>query len=89
MGLGWIVLERVKPWRAVAMGHVYQGVEGVTDGKDSSREELRALAWPMYHLWHVRTGAHLADVNPLREWERIRLNNMILIGLRGPEDPGE
>ena len=38
VGLGWIVVERVKPWQTVAMGYVYQGSEEMTDGKDSSRE---------------------------------------------------
>ena len=26
----------------------------------------------MYHVWHVRMGTHLDDVNPLRESERCR-----------------
>ena len=62
VGLGWMILERAWPHGVVAMGHVYQSAEEAQDGKDSSREELKALTWA-----HRRPQAQLKTATGQRD----------------------
>ena len=89
VGLGWMILERVKPHEVVAMGYVYQSPEEASDGKDSSREELRALAWAHWHLWQIRLMREVEDVRPLSQIERRKLQAKVLVALKGPVAPEE
>ena len=70
VGLGWMVLERAWPHEVVAMGHVYQSADEAQDGKDSSREELRALTWAHWHMRQIRLGRKVEHVRPLPQYER-------------------
>ena len=71
------------------MGYVYQSPEEASDGKDSSREKLRALAWAHWHLWQIRLKREVEDVRALPQKERRKLQEKILGALKGPVVPGE
>ena len=83
VGLGWMVLERAWPHEVVAMGHVYHGTEEAQDGKDSSREELRALSWAHWHMRQIRIGNKVDDIKPLSAKERKKLQAKMLVALQG------
>ena len=87
VGLGWMILERAWPHGVVAMGHVYQSAEEAQDGKDSSREELKALTWAHWHMRQIRMGNRVEDLKPLPPTERKKLQTKILVALQGSAIP--
>ena len=82
------MLERAWPHEVVAMGHVYQSAAEAQDGKDSSREELRALTWAHWHMRQIRLGSKVENLRPLPPCERKKLQTKILVALQGPANPG-
>ena len=80
-------MERAWPHGVVAMGHVYQSAEEAQDGKDSSREELKALTWAHWHMRQIRMGNRVEDLKPLTPNERKKLQTKILVALQGSVIP--
>ena len=70
------------------MGHVYQSAEEAQDGKDSSREELKALTWAHWHMRQIRIGNRVEDLKPLPPSERKKLQTKILVALQGLANQG-